>query len=429
MNENEESALQNSPRESNWKRNAALFMVGQSASLFGSMLVNYAIMWSVTLETKSGIMAMIFTIASTLPMFLISPFGGVWADRYNKKLLITIADASIAAVTLVMAVLFSFGFNNPALLLVCAVARSLGQGVQTPAINALIPELAPQEHLTRVNGVNGAIQSFVMFASPMAAGALMAAAPLQTLLYIDVVTAAFGIAILLFLVKTPRREPKPDAGAGAGAYFRDIRDGLSYIGKHLFVKKLILLSAVFNVLVMPTAALTPLQTARNFGDETWRVFSFGFGPEQRLAAIEVVFFVGMALGGAVMGAWGGFKNKTRTMAFSTFTFGFFAAALGVASNFWFYLLCMGLVGLFMSMFSAPMMATMQANVESEYMGRVFSALAMTSSLTAPLGMAIWGPLGDVVSLNWIILGTGISLFALGFVFLFDKVLLEAGGKA
>jgi DHA3 family macrolide efflux protein-like MFS transporter len=400
-------------------------MLGQGASLFGSMLVNYAVMWSITLETKSGVMATLFTVAGTLPMFLISPFGGVWADRYNKKVLIVSADATIAIVTLVMALIYSLGFNNPALLLVCAVARSLGQGVQTPAINALIPELAPREHLTRLNGVNGAVQSFIMFASPMIAGGLMAAAPVQNLLYIDAATAAFGIAILLFLVKTPRREPKPDSSNGAAAYFRDIREGLRYIGQHKFVKKMIFLSAVFNIMVMPTAALTPLQTTRNFVGEVV-VLAFYLGPEQRLAAIEVVFFAGMALGGALMGAWGGFKNKSHTLALSTFTCGLFAAALGVSSNFLIYLIFMGLVGLFMSFFSAPMASMLQTNIEGEFMGRVFSALTMTSSLTAPLGMALWGPLGDKISLDWIIFGTGICIFLIGFTFLFDKVLLEAG---
>jgi DHA3 family macrolide efflux protein-like MFS transporter len=162
---------------SNWKRNFALFIIGQGLTLFGSMLVYYAVLWHITLQTQSGLMMTLVVAAGALPMFFISPFAGVWADRYNKKLLINIADATVAAVTLVMAVIFSLGIDLTGVLLMCLVMRALGQGVQMPAVNALIPELVPKEHLTRVNGISGSVQSIVMFASPMAGGALLTSWP------------------------------------------------------------------------------------------------------------------------------------------------------------------------------------------------------------------------------------------------------------
>ncbi|MCL2766894.1 MAG: MFS transporter, partial [Peptococcaceae bacterium] len=187
----------------NWKRNIALFMTGQGLSLFGTMLVHYAVMWHITLKTQSGVMIALMVAAGALPMFFISPFAGVWADRYYKKYLISIADASIAVVTLAMAIAFSAGIDLTGALLLCLVIRAMGQGVQNPAVNAMIPDLVPKEHLTRVNGINGSIQSMVLFASPMAGGALLAFAPIQTILFIDVITAVIGITILLFFVKAP----------------------------------------------------------------------------------------------------------------------------------------------------------------------------------------------------------------------------------
>lgn len=134
-----------------WKKNITIFMLGQGLSLFGSMLVYYAIVWHITLEAQSGIMMTLMTIAGTLPMFFISPFGGVWADRYNKKHLINVADGCIAIVTLIIAITFSVGFEYMGILLVCLMIRSLGQGVQMPAVNALIPEIVPTEKLIKVN--------------------------------------------------------------------------------------------------------------------------------------------------------------------------------------------------------------------------------------------------------------------------------------
>lgn len=95
-----------------WKRNAVLFITGQFLSMFGSMLVQYAITWQITLETKSGIIMTLFTSAALLPMVIISPFAGVWADRYNRKHLIVIADAAIALVTLGLAIAYISGYRN-----------------------------------------------------------------------------------------------------------------------------------------------------------------------------------------------------------------------------------------------------------------------------------------------------------------------------
>ncbi len=157
----------------NWKRNAGLFIAGQFLSMFGSMLVSHAITWHITLKTQSGSVMALFTGAALLPMVFISPFAGVWADRHNRKYLVNIADGAIALVTLVVAIFYSAGIQNIGLLLAAVVARSIGQGVQQPAVSSLIPQIVPEEHLTRFNGIQSTAQSLTMFTAPMAAGALL----------------------------------------------------------------------------------------------------------------------------------------------------------------------------------------------------------------------------------------------------------------
>ena len=84
----------------NWKRNIILFLSSQTISLFGSSLVQYAIMWHITLTTESGMMMTLFIICGFIPTFILSPVAGVWADRYNRKILIILADGLIATVNL-----------------------------------------------------------------------------------------------------------------------------------------------------------------------------------------------------------------------------------------------------------------------------------------------------------------------------------------
>ena len=85
-----------------WKKKIILFLVSQSITLFGSQIVQMAIVWYVTLSTSSGAWVAVFSICSYLPQFLISFVGGVWADRYSRKMLIICADAGIAMITLGM---------------------------------------------------------------------------------------------------------------------------------------------------------------------------------------------------------------------------------------------------------------------------------------------------------------------------------------
>lgn len=105
-----------------------------------------AIIWYVALQTASGPWVAAFTAAAYLPQFLISFWGGALADRCSRKALIIGADAGIAAATLGMALLLPFIAQASWLLgglLILSVLRSLGAGLQTPAVNAVIPQLVP----------------------------------------------------------------------------------------------------------------------------------------------------------------------------------------------------------------------------------------------------------------------------------------------
>jgi len=411
---------------SKWKRNVILFMVGQGISLFGSSLVYFAVMWHITIETQSGIMMMVIIIAGMLPTFLVSPFAGVWADRYNKKHLINISDAFTAVVTLFMAIMFMAGYELMWLLLLCLAARAVAQGVQMPAFNALIPELVPEEHLTRINGINGSIQTITTFASPALGGVLLAIAPIHMLMLIDVFTAAIGISILLFFVKTPVHSIVDKRKSGAKQYIKEVGEGLKYIGNHSFLKKALVISATINFLIA-TTAMTPLLVTRNWGDSVWSVLgAISIGTEHRLAITEMGYSGGLVLGGFVIGVWGGFKNKNHTFALFTLLAGIAVVGLGIFANFWLFTLFMLLAGTFLSMRSASVMSMLQSNIERSYMGRSMSVLMMMATLTVQLGMLLWGPLSDIVAIEWLLVGAGAFIVLMGFSFFFDKTLLAAG---
>src|SRR5690606_7000705 len=113
-----------------WRRNITLFLTGQTISLFGSMLVQYAVLWYLTLTTKDGIVVALTVIFGFVPQAIVSVFGGVWADRLNRKHLIIAADSSIAAATLALAILMATGNDALWLIFAALAVRSVGAGIQ-----------------------------------------------------------------------------------------------------------------------------------------------------------------------------------------------------------------------------------------------------------------------------------------------------------
>ncbi|KGE19357.1 MFS transporter [Paenibacillus wynnii] len=400
----------------NWKKNIVLFLASQTISLFGSSLVQYAILWYITLNTQSGVMMTISIICGFLPTFFLSPFAGVWADRYNRKMLIILSDSIIAISTLILAILFLMGFDAMWLLFVASALRALGAGVQTPAVGAFIPQLVPEDQLTKVSGANGSIQALVMLLSPMLSGALLTVASIEAIFFIDVITAIIAIVTLLLFLHVPVHAKA--AQEQALSYISDLRQGFAYIKSHPFIRTFFIFCAFFFILAAPVAFLTPLQVTRSFGNDIWR-----------LTAIEIAFSIGMMSGGLIMASWGGFRNRVHTMTLSSLAIGAGTFALGLIPVFWIYLLVMGLVGLVMPMFNTPSTVMLQEKVDPDFLGRVFGVLGMISSSMMPLGMLVFGPMADFIKIEWMLIGTGALLFIQGFFLLGSKVLIEAGKPA
>ncbi|MDF1489598.1 MFS transporter [Tessaracoccus caeni] len=403
MNEN--------PTDRSWVRLTTLFLGGQAVSLFGSGITQFALLWYVTMGTQSGVMMTVAVIVGFVPMMLLAPFGGVLADRLNRRHLIAGADAMVALSTLALIIAFALGYGSYTLVFIAMGLRALGGGIQGPAVGALLPQIVPTEQLGRVNGYNASIQSAVNLVSPMVAGALYAVASIEWLLVIDVVTAIIGIGILLVLVKVP-----PHAAAANGAEqsgMADLVEGVKYVNGHRFVRRLMAYFALVNFMIAPLAFLTPLQVTRTFANDAWH-----------LAAVEVAFAVGMFLGGIAIGSWGGFRSRVTTTGVAIAATGVTGILLGIPFNFVLYLVWMFLCGVIIPAFNTPAITMLQLAVEERFMGRVFSVVTMIGTGAMPLGMLLFGPMADYISVELLLIVTGALLVAIGVVILLDRTTRE-----
>lgn len=380
--------------DSHWKRRTILFFISQGVTLFGSMLVQFAIVWYVTLKTTSGAWVAALTVCSFLPQTLISFVSGAWADRYSKKMLIIVSDAVIAAATLTLALLFPLIRDDSTVLialLATSVIRSIGAGVQLPAVNATTPLLVPEEHLMRANGINATLQSIIQFAAPAAAGAILTAGTLRSTLFIDIATAAVGIG-LLSCILLPKQQTQAEEQPCVVA---DVKDGLRYLKKETFLAKLMLLYGLFILLSVPGGFLAALLVTRVYGGTYWN-----------LTIVELVGFAGMAAGGLLLGTWGGFSNRVKTLLLGIGLCGLLTIGLGAVQNFIVYLAIMLLLGVAIIAAQTALTTLIQERADAAMQGRMFGLTSTMYSGFLLIGMSVFGPLADKVSLPLLMILTG-----------------------
>lgn len=402
---------QNSQDMPGWKRQVTVFLVGQTITTFGSFLVQYAIMWHLTLTTKSGLVLALAAVFGFLPQAIVSIFAGVWADRVNRKMMIIVSDSVIALATLILAIFMLSGVEDLWLIFLIMAVRSIGAGVQMPAISALVPQIVPTDKLLTVNGINSSISSSLQLLAPVAAAAVYSTMSLSAILFIDVVTAVIGLSLLATVaVPTLARVASEDKPS----YFADLKEGMAYIFSNQLVRWVMAIFAIVFLLIVAPSNLSPLMIARTFGGEVWM-----------LTVLELSFGVGMLIGGALIAVFAKKIDRIGMIIGSSILFGILATAMGFTTNLILFFALFFVVGIAVPAFSTSAMTLLQETVEPERQGRVFGFLGIVMAVAMPLGMSILGPLADVVSVEILLIITGIATVVIAVV----AVLLPAGRRA
>lgn len=390
-----------------WKTKTILFLASQGITLFGSSIVQFALVWYITLQSSSGVWVSALTICAFVPQFLVSFVSGALSDRCNKKYLIIASDAVIAAATLVLALLVPRLTSDTTVfyaLLVVSIVRSAGSGVQIPAVASMIPLLVPAEHLMRFNGLNAALTSLVQFASPFAAGAFLTLSSLRSTLLLDVGTAVAGISLLAFLLI-----PHEKKQTGKTSLFQDVKQGAVYALQNRWVGKMLMVHGLFIFLAVPAGFLATLFVTRYYQE------SYAY-----MTIVEVVGFAGMSLGGVLMSTWGGFKNQVTSFLAGMSAFGILAIGMGLIDSFIVYLALMAMYGIALTMVQTATMTLLQQRTDTSMQGRIFAFLNIMYSGALPLGMALFGPLSDVVSMRVLMVLSGVLLMLLVLKLRFDR---------
>jgi DHA3 family macrolide efflux protein-like MFS transporter len=387
-----------SPTPAPWAAKFFTIWTGQAFSLIGSALVQFSLVWWMTKTTGSATVLATATLVALLPQILLGPFVGALIDRWNRRLIMIIADTAIAAATGVLIYLFAAGIVQVWHVYVILLARSLGGAFHGPAMTASTSLMVPKQHLTRLAGFNQTMQGVLSIFAPPLGALLIGILPMQGVLAIDIGTAALAVLPLLFLSipKPPRQEAQANGTAKKTTYWHDLREGFTYVVKWPGLLGLILLAMMLNFLLVPSSSLIPLVITKVFGKGV-----------AELGWTETVFGVGVIAGGLVLSAWGGFKRKIVTSLTGVLGLGVGVILIGAApANLFFLILLANFVlGVTQVFANGPLTAIFQTAIEPDMQGRVFSLISAGATAMMPLSLLVAGPISDWLGVRiWYLIG-------------------------
>ncbi len=384
-----------------WKHTFAIIWSGQAVSILSSSIVAYAIIFWMSVETRSAEVLALSAIAGMLPQAVLGLFVGVYIDRWDRKRTMILADSFIALCTLGLAILFWSGraeLWHVYLLLAC---RSAGTAFHVPAMQASVPLLAPQRQLTRIAGVNQVITSFSDLVGPALGALLLGLTSIGNILLLDVIGALFACTTLLFV-----RIPNPERPERRPDLWLEFREGFAAMHSQPGLGWFFALAIIVWFLIMPVGVLFPLMTLNHFGGGTWE-----------MSFVEIIWGAGALLGGAIMGARNYTINRIVLINLMYLTVGlsFLLSGLLPASAFYGFAALTAAAGISSSVFNASFVAVLQTRIEAGLLGRVLSLYRSFGLLPSALGLLSTGFLAEQVGLTTTFILAGSAICLLGIV--------------
>lgn len=273
----------------NWKVKFIVIWAGQSVSLLTSSILQMAIVWYLTEKTGSAAILSAATLIGFLPQALLGTFIGVYIDRYNRKMIMILADFFIAAVSLLLVVAGLQEELPIPLIMLVLFLRSIGSAFHYPALQAVTPSIVPQDQLIRFAGYSQSFENISLIISPALAAVLFRMFHLNFIILLDVIGALVA-AFLLGIVKIPanRRKELPPLRV-----VRETMEGLGVLKRQRGMLTLMLVGALYAIIYFPVGTLYPLISMTYFD-----------GGILGSSLVEMMFAAGALIGSLLLGIVG-----------------------------------------------------------------------------------------------------------------------------
>ncbi|MFC4402016.1 MFS transporter [Gracilibacillus xinjiangensis] len=415
-----------------------MIWTGNLVSSIGSGMTAFAVAVYVYQSTGSATWVSIATLLAYLPTILLSPVGGILADRYDRRLMMICGD-SLSVIGLLV-IFFSIQAGNTGILpvLLGVTVSSIFVSLLGPAYKATVTDLLSEEQYAKANGmiqISGASRYLI---SPFIAGIILSFADIRIILLLDMATVFITVLVVAYVRKNIQTVKKRTDKFN---FFREFKEGMRSITANKGVSSLVILMAFmcFFVAFIQTL-MAPMILA--------------FADAKTLGFMESVSAVGMLVGSVIIGIFNIKNNFPKVLTVSLMAAGVFMAMTGTTTNIWLIV-----VFCFLFFTALPFINTcadvlIRKRIPNELQGRAWGMISVLTQVGYVAAYAVCGLLADYLFVpmlmedgilagsvgQWIGTGegrgigfmliiTGMVMFGMAFIFGTNKSITEMRGTA
>jgi MFS family permease len=364
-------------------KNFRLYWMGMFISLIGTWIQSVAQSWLVFQLTNSAFLLGLVGFLGAVPVFVLSLFGGVVADRVNKKTILLITQHAFMVLAFVLALLTHLKIITPAQIMLIAVLNGAVMAFDAPCRQSVVVELVGKQHLMNAIALNSAAFNSARIIGPAIAGILIATIGMSGCFYINGVSF-LAVIIALWVI---RMNKVPRNGART-VFLKDLTEGLRFIKHNRTILILISMVGVTSLFGISYVILMPL-----FAQHILRVGVKGLGALMSAAG------VGALCAALLLARLGDLKRKGRFLMFSAGVFSvslvFFALSkiyvLSLAA-----LVCVGWASVTAISLINTLLQTLSPD---EFRGRLMSAFMFTFAGIMPFGSLLAGSLSQALGVS------------------------------
>jgi MFS family permease len=373
-------------------RNFRLYWIGMFVSLIGTWIQIVAQSWLVFELTRSAFLLGLVGFLSSIPIFTLSLFAGVVADRINKKTILLFTQNAFMLLAFVLAVLTQFKIITTWQIMLVALLNGAVMAFDAPARQAVVVELVGKNNLLNGIALNSAAFNSARMIGPALAGIFISSIGMSGCFYINAISfLAVIIALLVIRIDgIPRRETKTEM-------MHELIEGLNFIKQNRLILILIVIVGVTSLFGISYVILMPI-----FAEQVLKVGVKGLGMLMSAAG------VGALIAALFLAGLGDFKYKGRLLMGTLMLFSFSLVAFSISKIYLFSLLALLFIG-FSSVSSIGLINTiLQTLVHDRFRGRIMSAYMFTFAGIMPFGNLLAGFLAHALGVSWAVaLGGGI----------------------
>lgn len=389
-------------------RGYIILWIGQLVSLLGSSIVQFAIVWWITITTESEFMLAISFFLGFAPTVFLIPIAGVFVDRWSRKKIIATVDFFQALVTVFLIYLFMIGLESWVLMiwvLAIITLRAIFQAFHNPAVDAIIPLLVPKEKLSRMNGLNYFFTGIIFLTGPIIGAVLLEIWFIWEVMWIDAITFFFAI-IPTIIIAIPSIKAKTIPSEEKPRFREEFSEGFIFIKSKEGLLALLTVFTAANFFINPIFVLLPMYVKYNH-----------LGGATDLAFIMAVQQFGIIAASIFMSTWRGFENNANGVVIGLFAMyiGFLICTITPTGNFLILACGMVIMGFFLPVANIASQTIWQKIVPPEKMGRVMSVRRSIAQSSGPISTILSGIIAELLGIVPVfLLAISMGLFFLGF---------------